>query len=58
MGGARSSKIREVIALIAYIESLAQGATPARVEEFPPPVRVESEEDKARKLPGAEVKEP
>ncbi len=48
----------EVIALIAYIESLAPGATPARVEEFPPPVRVESTDDKARRLPGAEVKEP
>jgi len=48
----------EVIALIAYIESLSQGATPSRVEDFPPPVRTESDEEEARKLPGAEVKEP
>ncbi len=48
----------EVIALIAYIESLSQGETPPRVDEFPPPMRTESDADHDHHPPGAEDRQP
>jgi cytochrome c oxidase subunit II len=48
----------EVIALVAYIKSLEPGATPSRVEDFPPPVRTESQDEETKKLPGAEDRKP
>ncbi len=44
----------EVIALVGYIKSLQPGVTPRRVEEFPPPVRIDSRNRGDTRLPGAE----
>jgi cytochrome c oxidase subunit 2 len=48
----------EVIALVAFIESLAAGETPRRVEDFPPPVRVGPDDETIKTLPGAEDRQP
>ena len=48
----------EVIALVGFIKSLSPGDTPQRVEAFPPPVRIESGNERAKDLPGAEDREP
>jgi cytochrome c oxidase subunit 2 len=45
----------EVNALIAFLESLDAGATPHRVESFPPPVRNEGNATPTSQTPGAEV---
>ncbi len=44
----------EVIALIGYLKSLAAGETPTRVEDFPPPLRIEPSNADDKRLPGAE----
>jgi cytochrome c oxidase subunit 2 len=48
----------EVNALVAFIGSLKTGGTPSRVETFPPPVRIEAQNEAVRDLPGAEDREP
>jgi cytochrome c oxidase subunit 2 len=46
---------QEVIPLIAYIQSLRYGELPPRVEDYPPPVRIENFNEDVKQLPGAEV---
>ncbi len=41
----------DIVALIAYIKSLKPGETPSRVEEYPPPVRVEPGERQIEPAP-------
>jgi cytochrome c oxidase subunit 2 len=48
----------DVIALVGFIKSLSHEQTPDRVEDFPPPVRIEADNERVQGLPGAEDREP